>query len=702
MPGKRIPELPALSGATSANDDDIVVFDTSGNETKRISRSQLAEGMIDDLPFLYFHGVRTDDPTERFNGDPIEIGDGYLRSSDMIFRYFTPSGWQNYEQIAVAAAQAWAEGTEPGGAGTKSSREWSLVSEGEANRAEVARDDAQGVLADRLRRDVATLLADTTLTYTAAQPGTVTAGDIIRTRAEGFSYEVAPSSATDHHVTTAGGVKLYRVYAPQLRAVSSQSLPVQAITLPATFNNKLGARLYSDGSKVRYLVNPYDLIDFTSYEAVTDYYVNFVTGNNTNDGLSSGTAWKTFDYAIANMTLPAVLNVEDEIVGFLSKGAAGGGTTVSGKLKVKSASPSGRTIFAAMREDRLVGAFSWTASGSNGAYVSTTAAALFYRAQFDAKFRDGKGIPLPITAAADIAECQDTRGTYFWDAANSHLYVHMHDGRIPNPADGWLYAQSAFRHQFNQALDTPDGVILFENCEFLSNTGIAPNANWRFRPVTAGPSESPNESYVGLRNCLAYGGSTNQFEVYDAGVTVLDNCHAKWSRKDCFNYHSFRTADTRGEYMTVYEHDCTGFYAGFDGFADQPALGTSENGSSAHDSMHILRTNTVAGTCRGAVVADVNGCHSLNYNVGAGDPGAGSPKALFWHEKFQGVGTTKEMILWGCYGTDGGDASVLLTSNIAQSGGVSNDGTIKVQHWRGQIEGKLQGSAFDIDGVALL
>ena len=56
---------------------------------------------------------------------------------------------------------------------------------------------------------VTALLADTSLTYTAGQPGTVVAGQIVRTRAEGFSYEVAASAATDHHVTTAGGVKLY-------------------------------------------------------------------------------------------------------------------------------------------------------------------------------------------------------------------------------------------------------------------------------------------------------------------------------------------------------------------------------------------------------------------------------------------------------------------------------------------------------------
>lgn len=59
------------------------------------------------------------------------------------------------------------------------------------------------------RDDVTALLADTTLTYTAGQPGTVAAGGYVQTRAEGFSYQVAASGASDQHVTTAGGVKLY-------------------------------------------------------------------------------------------------------------------------------------------------------------------------------------------------------------------------------------------------------------------------------------------------------------------------------------------------------------------------------------------------------------------------------------------------------------------------------------------------------------
>lgn len=59
------------------------------------------------------------------------------------------------------------------------------------------------------RATVAALLADTTFTYTTGVFGSVVAGGVIRTREEGFAYKVAASIASDHHVTTAGGVKLY-------------------------------------------------------------------------------------------------------------------------------------------------------------------------------------------------------------------------------------------------------------------------------------------------------------------------------------------------------------------------------------------------------------------------------------------------------------------------------------------------------------
>jgi len=51
MAGSRIPALTILTGANSANDDDLVIFDTSADATKRISRSQLATGLVGDLPY---------------------------------------------------------------------------------------------------------------------------------------------------------------------------------------------------------------------------------------------------------------------------------------------------------------------------------------------------------------------------------------------------------------------------------------------------------------------------------------------------------------------------------------------------------------------------------------------------------------------------------------------------------------------------
>lgn len=53
------------------------------------------------------------------------------------------------------------------------------------------------------------VIADSTLTYTAGRPGTVASGDYIRTRSEGFVYQVAAASASDSDVMTSGGVRLY-------------------------------------------------------------------------------------------------------------------------------------------------------------------------------------------------------------------------------------------------------------------------------------------------------------------------------------------------------------------------------------------------------------------------------------------------------------------------------------------------------------
>lgn len=49
MPGQRIPELPVLTAAASDNSDDLLIYDTDAEVTKRISRSQLGLSVAGDL-----------------------------------------------------------------------------------------------------------------------------------------------------------------------------------------------------------------------------------------------------------------------------------------------------------------------------------------------------------------------------------------------------------------------------------------------------------------------------------------------------------------------------------------------------------------------------------------------------------------------------------------------------------------------------
>jgi hypothetical protein len=136
MPGKRISELTALTGANSASTDDVVIFDTSESTTKRITRAQLAIGMQAD--------------TQTLTNKTIDSA-----SNTLVV---------NYKEARVETS--------------------------DASRSHVF-------------TTVAALLADTG-TYTL-----FTANDYVRVEDGGFVYRVAASGASDQHVTTAGGVKLY-------------------------------------------------------------------------------------------------------------------------------------------------------------------------------------------------------------------------------------------------------------------------------------------------------------------------------------------------------------------------------------------------------------------------------------------------------------------------------------------------------------
>jgi len=106
MAGKRIPDLDPLSGAASSNDDKLVIYDASTASTKRIDRSQLAEGMVEDLPLQYYLGVLNSAPSARLNGDALQIGDYYLDSATKYTTVYNGSGWSSYASVIAAQTAA--------------------------------------------------------------------------------------------------------------------------------------------------------------------------------------------------------------------------------------------------------------------------------------------------------------------------------------------------------------------------------------------------------------------------------------------------------------------------------------------------------------------------------------------------------------------------------------------------------------------
>lgn len=473
----------------------------------------------------------------------------------------------------------------------------------------------------------------------------------------------------------------------------AKTLPVTTLTPPTEFSDRLRPGRAFNGKDAVYLQDPYDLIDFTKNPDTTinNYYINYATGSDAAAGTSSGAAWKTFAKVVASAASPAIVHIEDEWIGV--NGISNLSFVLTGNYKLKSAHASGKTRVCNMLEDYTKATFAWTNEG-NGCWSTseaTTTATIFGRlghASFDAKYPDEFGGAMPLQQAASSAACIDTPGTQYHDDVAKKKYIHLIDGRKPDPFDRWIYSYEVGGWNCTQGAGA-GGVVLLENLQFYLNTGTGGNAGCRHRNTS---STTTNTARYGVKGCLSYGAAGNGFETYDAQVIAFSNSHARYNRSDNFNYHSFLSTGTKGAYITVYENNCRGSNPGFTGFIGQPSLGTSCNSSSAHDSMNIERMNSKHGGGNGATVADVNGCVSVNWCVDAGPSTGGDFDSCFWHDNTVKAGTYTGMYLWGCSAHDDGTSAVRLINNEPQTGVGADAGQVYVKYWRGQTDGAVTGT----------
>lgn len=188
-----------------------------------------------------------------------------------------------------------------------------------------------------------------------------------------------------------------------------------------------------------------------------------------------------------------------------------------------------------------------------------------------------------------LTECQNTIGSFFRSAAD--VYVNPFSGEDAN--DLLLVVSSAVMTINTSFART----IIFENVGFAPSsyqTGTVNNIAARMY----------------MFGCKFHRGLNNGYYVNGAFRVHNFDCIVSHTTLDCYNYHTTNTSSLATEV------NCIGYGAGrYKLLTGQPTH--SNNGSTAHDGMYMLRVGSRYFDCEGPIVADVNNCYSISIGVEA-------------------------------------------------------------------------------------
>ena len=154
-----------------------------------------------------------------------------------------------------------------------------------------------------------------------------------------------------------------------------------------------------------------------------------------------------------------------------------------------------------------------------------------------------------------------------------------------------------------------------------------------------------SDSEVYINEGIFRNASLNGLATINVGNVFVFDSVATGNGVDAFNYHG------QGSEF-VFEYNA---YGSDGGTPEQ----SSSNVTTAHDGLMIIRVGTIGENCRGPLLADVNGCISINYDVRMYNSllPSGKSKAAFYGSD-SGADSPGEMWLINCEG--GGDDTYTL------------------------------------------
>lgn len=331
----------------------------------------------------------------------------------------------------------------------------------------------------------------------------------------------------------------------------------------------------------KYVYN-FDVSQYDIASSGVTYYVDYVNGSETNDGLTPATALRTMATAYNKADCSCIMLAENIYV----MGNTLSSITITKDISIKAM--DGANVFITLHSGST-----FTADLTYPNVYSATRGNC--TRVLDMKYADKYENFLPYTVYSTVEQVASIAGS--WGLIGGKLYVHTKDNRVPD-ADLLLLAAG------NNIYAVGKPTIYLENITFIGGTS----------PLSVTNTATDTNPKIFAKNCnFFYSDSTNNDVVMLQGteLSIFQNCSAMYGRKDGFNYHA-----KNGTIPKAIEINCVGALCG-------TIEVSSDQGSTIHDGGTIIRIGcTYFGNYGSNVADDSVGTESWNVGCLAYDPKA--------------------------------------------------------------------------------
>ena len=201
---------------------------------------------------------------------------------------------------------------------------------------------------------------------------------------------------------------------------------------------------------------------------------------------------------------------------------------------------------------------------------------------------DNYGIPIPYIKVSSLSKCVANKGTFFV-SSQSEVYCNPYEAHNLDFLDIALANTGIIFANIGENTS-----VAFENVGFTHGAGVF--------------NGSSLSSKFYFDNCKFYRGLEDAFSINGEFNIHLFDCVSAYASKDGFNYH------TTNYNSLATEVNCISYGNGLYKMEGGNTTVTSNNGSTAHNGMNMLRFGCKYWDCQGPILADIDNCNS--YNIG--------------------------------------------------------------------------------------